>query len=52
MIDNQPQKTKVVVAGVNLSDPNFDYYMTELVNLSEANNMLVVGQVGQNLERI
>lgn len=52
MIDNQPQKTKVVVAGVNLSDPNFDYYMTELVNLSEANNMLVVGQVRQNLEQI
>ena len=44
MIDNQPKKTKAYIAGVNLNDPNFDYYMTELANLTEANNMEVVGQ--------
>ena len=52
MIDNQPKKTKAFIAGVNLKDPNFDYYMTELTNLTEANNMEVVGQAYQNLENI
>ncbi|MCT7688896.1 MAG: GTPase HflX, partial [Lactobacillus crispatus] len=48
MIDNQPKKTKAYIAGVNLNDQNFDYYMTELANLTEANNMEVVGQSFQN----
>ena len=48
MIDNQPKKTKAYIAGVNLKDPNFDYYMTELANLTEANNMEVVGQSSQS----
>ena len=52
MIDNQPKKTKAYIAGVNLNDPNFDYYMTELTNLTEANNMEVVGQSFQNAESI
>ena len=52
MIDNQPKKTKAYIAGVNLKDPNFDYYMTELANLTEANNMEVVGQSSQNAESI
>lgn len=52
MIDNQPKKVKAFIAGVNLNDPNFDYYMTELANLTEANNMEVVGQAQQNLENI
>ena len=43
MIDNQPKKIKAYIAGVNLNDPNFDYYMTEMANLTEANNMEVVG---------
>ncbi|ARD07225.1 GTPase HflX [Lactobacillus amylolyticus] len=52
MIDNQPKKTKAFIAGVNLNDPNFEYYMTELANLTEANNMEVVGQARQNAENI
>lgn len=52
MIDNQPKKTKAFIAGVNLNDPNFEYYMTELANLTEANNMEVVGQAIQNAENI
>lgn len=52
MIDNRPKKTKAFIAGVNLNDPNFDYYMTELANLTEANNMEVVGQARQNAENI
>ncbi|MCT7857740.1 MAG: GTPase HflX, partial [Lactobacillus crispatus] len=52
MIDNQPKKTKAYIAGVNLNDQNFDYYMTELANLTEANNMEVVGQSFQNAESI
>lgn len=52
LIDNQPHKTKAYIAGVNLNDPNFDYYMTELANLTEANNMEVVGQSRQNAETI
>ncbi|RVU70930.1 MULTISPECIES: GTPase HflX [Lactobacillus] len=52
MINNQIPKTKAFIAGVNLKDPNFDYYMAELVNLTEANNMEVVGQARQNAENI
>lgn len=52
LIDNQPKKTKAYLAGVNLKDPNFEYYMTELANLAEANNMEVVGRSQQNAENI
>lgn len=52
MIDNQPKKTKAFIAGINLKDPNFEYYMTELANLTEANNMEVVGRANQNAENI
>lgn len=52
MIDNQPKKTKAFIAGVNLNDPNFEYYMTELANLTEANNMEVVGRAQQNAEKV
>lgn len=52
MIDNYPQKIKAFIAGVNLNDPNFEYYMSELSNLTEANNMEVVGQARQNAENI
>lgn len=52
MIDNQPHKTKAFLAGVNLNDPNFDYYMTELANLTTANKMTVVGEARQNAENI
>lgn len=52
MIDNQPKKTKAYIAGVNLKDPNFDYYMSELASLVEANNMEVVGRSQQNAENV
>lgn len=52
MIDNKIVQNKVIIGGVNKSDPNFDYYMTELAQLSAANNMEVVGRVDQNLERL
>lgn len=52
MIDNTLHKTKAYIAGVNLNDPNFDYYLAELANLAEAANMEVVGQSRQNLEHV
>ena len=52
LIDNQPKKTKAFIAGVNLNDPNFDYYMTELRELALANNLDVVGQGSQKAENI
>ncbi|MDF7639579.1 GTPase HflX [Lactobacillus sp. ESL0791] len=52
MIDNQLHKTKAYIAGVNLNDPNFAYYMSELANLTQANNMEVVGQSQQNSQQI
>lgn len=52
MIENTPRKTKAFIAGINLNDSNFDYYMTELANLTEAANMEVVGQARQNAEHI
>lgn len=52
MIDNTTKKTKAYLAGVNLNDPNFDYYMTELANLAEAGGYEVAGQATQNAEAI
>lgn len=52
MINNIPQKIKAFIAGINLNDPNFDYYMTELAKLTTADNMEVVGQARQNAETI
>ena len=52
LIDNQPKKTKAFIAGVNLNDPNFDYYMTELRELALANNLDVVSQGSQKAENI
>ena len=52
MIENTPRKIKAFIAGANLNDPNFDYYMSELANLTEAANMEVVGQARQNEEHI
>ncbi|UZN42616.1 GTPase HflX [Lactobacillus sp. IBH004] len=52
MIENTPHKTEAFIAGVNLNDPNFEYYMNELANLTEAANMQVVGQTRQNAEHI
>ncbi len=52
MINNWPHKTKAYLAGVNLNDPNFDYYMTELANLTAANNMEVVGESRQKADSI
>ncbi|AIS09801.1 GTP-binding protein HflX [Lactobacillus sp. wkB8] len=52
MIENTPRKAKAFIAGVNLNDSNFDYYMTELANLTEAANMEVVGQARQNAEHV
>ena len=52
MIDNTPRKVKAYLAGVNLDDSNFDYYMTELANLAQTANMEVVGQSRQNLEHV
>ena len=52
MIDNTPRKVKAYLAGVNLDDSNFDYYMTELANLVQAANIEVVGQSRQNLEHV
>lgn len=52
MIDNRPHKAKAYLAGVNLDDPNFDYYMTELANLTAADKMEVVGESRQNADNI
>ena len=52
MIDNTPRKVKAYLAGINLDDSNFDYYMTELANLAQAANMEVVGESRQNLEHV
>ena len=52
MINTETKKTKAYIAGANLNDPNFDYYMTELKELAEANNMEVVGQASQKADKI
>lgn len=52
LINNKHKQVKAYIAGVNLNDPNFDYYMTELKELTEANNMEVVGQASQKADKI
>ena len=51
MIDNQPKKMKAYIAGVNLNDPNFDYYMTELAGrLITTIQIRLLNKVGENYE--
>ena len=52
MINTKENKIKAYLAGVNSNDPNFDYYMTELGELSKANQMEVVGQTSQNADKL
>ena len=52
MINTKENKIKAYLAGVNLNDPNFDYYMTELGELSRANQMEVVGQNSQKADKL
>lgn len=52
MITNELKKKKAFLAGVNVNEPNFEYYMTELDELAQANNFEVVGQASQNAENI
>lgn len=52
LINTEIKKTKAYIAGANLNDPNFDYYITELKELTEANNMEVVGKASQKVDKI
>ena len=52
MINNNTQQVKAYLAGVNLDDPGFDYSMSELAALAEANNYEVVGQASQKAENV
>ena len=52
MINNNVQQVKTYLAGVNLDDPSFDYSMSELAALAEANNYEVVGQASQKAENV
>lgn len=51
MQDNILQPEKVIVTGISRGREDFDYTMTELVELAKANNYEVVGELRQNLER-
>ncbi|WP_407894792.1 GTPase HflX [Lacticaseibacillus sp. N501-2] len=51
MQDNILQPEKVIVTGISRGREDFDYTMTELVELAKANNYEVVGESRQNLER-
>ena len=52
MIENEQQPIRqVILAGLDQQNENFDYEMTELANLAAANNMMVVGQIVQKLEK-
>lgn len=52
MIENEQQPIRqVILACLDQQNENFDYEMTELANLAAANNMTVVGQIVQKLEK-
>lgn len=42
---------KVLIVGVSQKQKDFDYSMEELANLAAANNMKVVGELRQNMDR-
>lgn len=42
---------KVLIVGVSQKQKDFDYSMEELANLASANNMKVVGELRQNMDR-
>ncbi len=50
-MDLQETLTPVVTIGLNRNASSFDYSMTELNNLAEANNMKVVETLVQKLDR-
>jgi GTP-binding protein HflX len=49
--ENILQPEKVLVTGISRGREDFDYTMTELVELAKANNYDVVGELRQNLDR-
>lgn len=51
MQENILQPEKVLVTGISRGREDFDYTMTELVELAKANNYEVVGELRQNLDR-
>lgn len=51
MQENLLQPEKVLVTGISRGREDFDYTMTELVELAKANNYDVVGELRQNLDR-
>ncbi|MCD2256093.1 GTPase HflX [Lactobacillus sp. CC-MHH1034] len=52
MTETQQPNLRVLLGGVNVNDPEFDYTMTELGQLAEANNFDIVGQITQNSDRL
>ncbi|ARM72405.1 GTP-binding domain-containing protein [Listeria monocytogenes] len=42
---------KVLIVGISQKQKDFDYSMEELANLAAANNMIVVGEIRQNIDR-
>lgn len=42
---------KVLIVGISQKQKDFDYSMEELANLAAANNMEVVGEIRQNIDR-
>ncbi|WP_461213918.1 GTPase HflX [Lacticaseibacillus sp. GG6-2] len=51
MQETHQQPEKVLVTGISRGKEDFDYTMTELVELAKANNYDVVGELRQNLDR-
>lgn len=51
IIDLQPEKTKVIISGVSHKTADFEYTMNELAELARADNMEVVDQVVQNMDK-
>lgn len=51
LIKNEIVQPKVIIGGVNLGTNNYDYYLKELAELAEADNLEVVGEVVQKLDR-
>ena len=52
IINLQTEKERVLIGGLNRKAPDFDYTMNELKELAKADNMEVVDQVVQNLDRM
>ena len=50
-MDNIQTEEPVLITGLNIEQEDFDYSMTELAELAQANHMKVIDRIDQSIDR-